>query len=116
MCKNLKVMLNGVCIVRGQGMTQCPQKVKISTVKHRFGCRLGLCTKTHIVTFTFAKIKGQNSPQPLAWKSCRAAMDPDRLMKHCRSSEVLKISLTKRQGGKHHLYLPAADFMRQLVI
>ena len=48
-----KVM--GVCRVYSLEPDMMPRKVKISVRTHRFGCRLGLCSTTTLVTFRFEK-------------------------------------------------------------
>lgn len=45
----------GVCLAQSLKEDNLPKKVKVSVVKHRFSCKLGLCTVTDLVTFRFPK-------------------------------------------------------------
>lgn len=56
--------LKGVCIVGSLSAKDLPRKVKVSAVRHRLDCKLGLCFLMPLVTFHFKESQGEGGEGP----------------------------------------------------
>ena len=65
--------------------------------------------------FTFKKVKGDKVP--LRCTSGPATLDVDRLFKAqwCPSEVMVKITVTRRRGGKHFAIIGVSDLLNHLV-
>lgn len=73
--------LKGVCIFTSL-LHDKPLKVKVTAVRHRLGCRLGMCSYTHVVTFHFKDPRKVNEHGHFSWTSRLASVNMDKMLRH----------------------------------
>lgn len=109
----------GVCVFGSLTPDNLPRKVKVTAVKHRLGCKLGLCSYTHLVTFYFKNTRAVSDEDGrCSWTSHVASVNMDKLLRH-RLDDTAKISITWRRGYPRKfrpVYLPMSTLIEELTL
>lgn len=96
---------------------QVPQKIKITSVKHRFECKLGLCTRTPLVAFHFRDCFGNYVDHRYTWLSYKTLINRDKVIRHM-FDDTAKIAITfrgeKKPIKKLLVYMQVKEFFRKL--